>query len=325
MKKILLSLLLIVSVNLIFAQVQLPCVSSYKINNGGGSCPDTILNGTTVTATGSITLSFAGTVDPSHLPIITGVIDITDPFNPLPVSGITFGPGTLNNNGTVTYCYYVGPNNSNNLLGHNDKFRFIIAYDINGQLVPCVSNIPLPVNFKSFTAVRNHSTVALKWETSTEQNSNGFAIERNIRGTWEQVAFVPSQAANGYSEILLSYQYNDPNNIKGISQYRLRQVDFDAKSKYSEIRAVRGEGQSGQTIVFPNPSADGRVSVVFEDATITRDATLSDMTGHILKQWKGITNNNIQIDNLTPGMYSLKIVATETGEQSVQKIIVSKH
>src|SRR6185369_6925492 len=54
--------------------------------------------------------------------------------------------------------------------------------------------IPLPVGFKSFTATRNHTNVLLKWETSFEQNSNGFAIERNIRGTWEQVAFIPSQA-----------------------------------------------------------------------------------------------------------------------------------
>jgi Secretion system C-terminal sorting domain len=184
--------------------------------------------------------------------------------------------------------------------------------------------LPLPVSFKSFTAARNHSVVSLRWETSWEANSSGFAIERNIRGTWEQIAFVPSQAAGGNSNSLLGYQYNDLNNVNGISQYRLRQVDFDARSKYSDIRAVRGEGQAGHTIVFPNPSLDGRVSIVFEDATVTRDAQLSDMSGRVLKQWKGVTNNNIQLENLTPGMYSLRIVVPETGEQSVQKIIVSK-
>ncbi len=165
----------------------------------------------------------------------------------------------------------------------------------------------------------------LKWETATELNSNGFAIERNIRGTWEQVAFVPSLATGGNSTEALAYLYVDLNNVKGISQYRIRQVDFDSKSKYSDIRAIRGEGQARNTVVFPNPSFDGRVSVVFEDASFTRDASLSDMSGRILKQWKGITNNNIQIDNLKPGMYSLKIVVPETGEQSVHKIIVSKH
>lgn len=184
--------------------------------------------------------------------------------------------------------------------------------------------INLPVKFNSFNAARNHSLVGLKWETAFEQNNQGFAIERNIRGTWEQVAFVPSQAASGNSETALTYQYNDLNDVKGVSQYRLRQIDFDAKASYSDIRAVRGEGQVGKTIVFPNPSFTGKVSIVFEDLTVSRDVILSDMAGRILKQWKGVTNNNIQLENLTPGMYSLKIVVPETGEQSVEKIIVSK-
>ena len=184
--------------------------------------------------------------------------------------------------------------------------------------------INLPVKYNLFTAARNHSTVVLKWETAFEQNNSGFAIERNIRGTWEQVSFVPTQATGGNSESALAYLFVDLNDVKGITQYRIRQVDLDARSTLSEIRAVRGEGQAGHTIVYPNPSFDGRVSIVFEDATVTRDASLSDMSGRILKLWKGVTNNNIQIDNLTPGMYSLRIVVAETGEQSVQKIIVSK-
>jgi len=187
-----------------------------------------------------------------------------------------------------------------------------------------VSQIALPVKFNSFTAARNHSNVVLKWETAFEQNNKGFAIERNIRGVWEQVSFVASQSADGNSNNALAYLFVDLNDVKGITQYRIRQVDFDAKSSFSEIRAVRGEGQTGKTVVFPNPSLDGRVSVVFEDATVTRDVSLSDMSGRILKQWKGVSNNNIQIDNLIPGMYSLKIVVPETGVQSVEKIIVSK-
>ena len=322
MKKILLSLLLMASVNLVFAQTPIPhpCVNDYKINNGGGSCPD--LNG--VVATGTVTLSFLVALNPNFLPEITAVTDITDPNNPIPVTGVTFGPGTLNNNGTVTFCYYLGPNNNNNLLGHNSKFRFTVFYHINGQAVPCGEEIILPVNFKSFTAARNNSNVVLKWETAFEQNNKGFAIERNIRGVWEQVSFVSSQAADGNSNSALAYLFVDLNDTKGMSQYRIRQVDFDAKSSFSEIRAVRGEEQSGKTIVFPNPSFNGRVSVVFEDATVTRDVTLSDMSGRIVKQWKGVTNNNIQLENLKPGMYSLMIMVPETGDQSVEKIIVSK-
>jgi Secretion system C-terminal sorting domain len=99
---------------------------------------------------------------------------------------------------------------------------------------------------------------------------------------------------------------------------------LDNKAKFSEIRSVRGDGQLGKTIVYPNPTADGKVNIVFEDKNVTRDIAVSDMSGRIIKQMKSVTNNNIIIDNLTPGMYSIRIVAVETGEQIVEKVIVNK-
>lgn len=191
-----------------------------------------------------------------------------------------------------------------------------VVYIVNG----CA---PLPVKFSNFTAARNRSNVSLKWATVFEDNSAGFAIERNIRGNWEEIAYVPTQAPGGTSNNALSYEYNDLNDVKGISQYRIRQVDLNTKSSYSVIRAVRGEGQIGKTVVFPNPTSNGKVSVVFEDASMARNVTLVDLTGRVIKQWNNAINN-IQIDNLTPGMYSLKIMIPETGEQSVQKIVVTK-
>lgn len=185
--------------------------------------------------------------------------------------------------------------------------------------------IPLPVNFKSFTAVRNRSNVLLKWETTTEQNCSGYALERNTGNSgWQQIAFIPTQAPGGNSNDLLTYQYNDLNTAKGVTQYRVKQSDNDGKSRLSDIRSVRGDGQIGKTIVYPNPSNDGKVNILFEEANVTRDVAVMDMSGRIVKQWRGITNNNITIDNLVPGMYSIRIVAVETGEQAVEKVVVNK-
>ena len=64
--------------------------------------------------------------------------------------------------------------------------------------------------------------------------------------------------------------------------------------------------------------------MVFEDVNGTRDVSLTDMSGRLIKQWTGITNNNLQIDNMTPGYYSLRVVIRETGEQSIEKIVVNK-
>ena len=184
----------------------------------------------------------------------------------------------------------------------------------------------LPMTLMSFTATRNSSMVNLKWTTSSEQNNSGFNIERILgNGNWETIGFVASLAPAGNSNDALTYTYVDPNNFKGISQYRLRQVDFDNHSKISEIRIVRGQDQKGSgVLVYPNPS-QGIVNVVFEDnSNSIRDVSLNDMIGRTIKQWKGISTNNIQIDNLTPGMYSLRVVNRDTGEQTVEKIVVNK-
>jgi hypothetical protein len=189
----------------------------------------------------------------------------------------------------------------------------------------CASTGTLPISLRSFTAVRSNSTVLLRWETASEENSRGYYIERNLsNGVWQTLGFVTTKAMNGNSSSLLNYEYTDINNAKGITQYRLRQIDFDGKYAYSPIRSVRAGGQKGKTIVYPNPSGDGKVNVVFADVNTIRDVSLMDMNGRIIKQWKSISNNNIQIDNLTTGFYTIRIVDTETGEQTVEKIVVKK-
>ncbi len=191
---------------------------------------------------------------------------------------------------------------------------------------PCATTTILPVSLRSFTAARNNSTVLLKWETAIEENSRGFYIERNPgNNVWQTLGFVSTKANNGNSHSSLDYEYLDlSNNAKGITQYRLRQVDFDGKHAYSPVRAVRAGSQKGKTIVYPNPSNDGRVNVVFADVNTIRDVSLMDMNGRVMKQWKGVANNNIQIDNLTAGFYTIRIIDTDTGEQTVEKIVVKK-
>lgn len=184
---------------------------------------------------------------------------------------------------------------------------------------------PLPVKLKSFTANRSNSNVELKWTTSTEQNNRGFELQRlDGAGGWNKVIFVSSKADGGNSNSDLTYTYNDINTTKGVSQYRLMQVDFDAQVKYSDIRSVRGEGQAAKTLVFPNPSSNGNVKVVFEDVSGSRDASLMDINGRTIQQWKNINGNTLMIENLVVGMYNLRIINRETGEQTIEKIIVSK-
>jgi hypothetical protein len=313
-KNLLLFLLMISSVSFVFSQT--PCVSGYQINNGGGNCPN--LNG--ISATGTITLKFD--VAPASAPTIVSVFDITDPLvPPVLVVDVSFGPGTLLNNGDVKYCYYVGPNNNNNLQGANSQFRFLISY--NGTL--CVDQGALPVSFRAFAVSRSNSIVSLKWTTSIESNNLGFEIQRMVgSGNWQSVSFIASKATGGNSSSDLTYVYEDLNPTKAISHYRIKQIDIDNRSKLSESRAVRGDGQKGKTILYPNPSSDGKVNIIFDDMNGSRDVSVSDVSGRVIKQMKGVTNNNITVDNLTAGFYTVRIVNNETGEQVVEKFVVNK-
>lgn len=186
---------------------------------------------------------------------------------------------------------------------------------------------PLPVTFKTFNATRlNNITVALKWETTTEINNNGFVVERNT-GTadWQLVTFINTQASGGNSNDPIQYTFNDMNSSKGITQYRIKQVDIDGKSKFSEIRAVRGNEQKSKIIIYPNPSIDGRVTIVFEDQPGTRNITITDMSGRMVHQWYGVSNNTLQVNQLSAGMYMLRVMIMETGSQTMEKIIVTKY
>jgi hypothetical protein len=186
---------------------------------------------------------------------------------------------------------------------------------------------PLPVTFKSFNATRTSKTnVLVKWETLSEINNNGFAVQRNSgNNKWETVTTMNSQAQTGNSSTILTYTFNDLNSNKGITQYRIKQTDIDTREKYSEIRAVRGDAQNSKIIVYPNPSNDGQVNIVFENKESIRDISLTDMSGRIVKQWMGVTSNTIRIENLVTGIYTLRVIMKETGVQSMEKIAITKH
>lgn len=192
------------------------------------------------------------------------------------------------------------------------------------QLLNLIECIPLPVSFGSFNAQRNRSNVILTWETETESNSRGFELQRELGDNkWQSVAFIPSKAAGGNSTSVIRYEHSDLNTHRSISNYRIRQVDFDGQMMISPVRSVRGEGQPNGTLIFPNPSRNGQVNVIFESVRDQMDLNLVDMAGRVMRQWNNYADNSLQITNLKPGMYNLQIINRSTGVVSNEKIVVS--
>jgi hypothetical protein len=180
----------------------------------------------------------------------------------------------------------------------------------------------LPVSFKSFSVARSNQTVAIKWETAFEQNNRGFYVQRNVNGEWKDVAFVFSSAEGGNSDRLLSYAYNDPNNISSITYYRILQVDLDGKGKYSDIRAVKGLGQQTKLMLFPNPGTGGKINVLVGDEASPKNIIVYDATGRVVKSFRNIVDNNLLIDQLKPGIYNIQVTNLASQTTSSDKFII---
>jgi len=111
----------------------------------------------------------------------------------------------------------------------------IYAQDINpdGEL----GNSIVPVELTSFTASVSNNSVALNWITATELNNSGFEIERSFHAErsrsmtdWENIGFVNGHGTTSETH---SYSFIDNNLSTGKYIYRLKQIDFDGASAYS--------------------------------------------------------------------------------------------
>lgn len=194
------------------------------------------------------------------------------------------------------------------------QLRSFSVNNCNGT--PCQIKILPVILVKTFAASRSNSTVTLRWETAMEQMNLGFDIERKIDGDWKKIAFVPSLAVGGNSDIILNYQYIDLNNTNSISQYRLRQMDVSQYQSISNIVVVRGVSSGvGGVLVYPNPNL-GLLNIVFKDNN-PKDILLSDISGKVVWQQTNVTDTYLSVSlNLLPGMYILKT----TGENSIEVV-----
>lgn len=181
---------------------------------------------------------------------------------------------------------------------------------------------PLPVSLVKFNAATRGNGISLTWETATELNNQGFEIERrSANGKYEKIGFVASKAVggNGFDQ---SYSFEDNSTqTKGVTYYRLRQVDLDGKATYSEIRGVRtGKGLIVLS-VYPNPSR-GTTNVAIPSGIGSVDVSVDDFTGKSVQRFVGIASSNLQLNNLKPGIYMVRVTIRATGEVISEKIAV---
>lgn len=95
----------------------------------------------------------------------------------------------------------------------------------------------LPVDLVYFRGtVMQKGVVQLSWETATEWDNEFFEIEHSSDGNrFFSIGKIPG---NGTSTIIQQYVFQHNNPVTGTQYYRLKQVDLDGQSSYSESISI---------------------------------------------------------------------------------------
>lgn len=171
------------------------------------------------------------------------------------------------------------------------------------------SSVPLPVELLSFTAVKSGNDALLDWSTATELNNNYFDVQHSTNGEeFLNVGRVYSK--NGNSTNLQTYKFLHENPGKGISYYRLKQVDFDGSYEFSDIRSVVFGGP-GNLIVYPNPTTQMLNVQMPEDMDQGSVIEVVNPAGQIVKSMANVDVTNavftLDVSDLAGGIYFIQV------------------
>ena len=116
------------------------------------------------------------------------------------------------------------------------------------------SDDPLPVELTSFDGLVDGDRVHLSWHTASELNNAGFEVQHKRAGDalFETAAFVPGA---GTTDEAQSYAYTLESLSAGIHIFRLKQIDFDGTTAFSdEVEVWIGIDQPYEaSALHPNP------------------------------------------------------------------------
>lgn len=172
------------------------------------------------------------------------------------------------------------------------------------------SGATLPVELLNFEANLLDDNVYLNWATASELNNDYFVVERstdlsNGQANWKEIDRI---AGAGTNNTIIKYSSIDfgvnGNNV--VLYYRLKQVDYDGKFTYSDVKAVSKYDDS-KIQSYPNPS-NGFFKIQGLSGDPDEILEVYNVLGQIVYNTTIKANNEIDIDisDQPDGIYLVK-------------------
>lgn len=166
----------------------------------------------------------------------------------------------------------------------------------------------LPVELLYFTAEAQGDTSYLQWSTASELNNYKFEIERSFDAVnFEKIG---QKIGAGTTNVPQYYDYTDRNPRQGVNYYRLKQIDFDGTTEYSNIVSVFFEAAASIS-VFPNPARHQLVVEVQDNRKDCR-VQIFNAYGQLMVERNLVTGTDrmeLDVSGLPKGSYFIRIQA----------------
>lgn len=171
---------------------------------------------------------------------------------------------------------------------------------------------PLPLNWLSFNAFKQKTSVFLQWNTANEQNTKDFTVQFSTNAIrWNDLTTIPSSTLNS---IVNTYNYTHTKPIKGINYYRIIQTDLNGRSSYSIVRTLKYTDGTDAFYVLNNPVKNDMLQVQVNSSMMLG---LYTAEGKLLLQQQASSGlQNIDVSKYAGGLYLLK------GNSTSIKIVV---
>jgi len=174
----------------------------------------------------------------------------------------------------------------------------------------------LPITLTKFTAKKINNGTFLNWATASEINNDYFEVERSL----DVLNFTKIGAVDGAgdSKNTLNYSFTDEFPVNGNNYYRLKQVDKDGTSSFSEVLAVNFslKNDAEELVVYPNP-ATSFVSINREpNANEKLEVKIYNLQGELVLSEKIESSSEIKVSvlNLKTGIFILKMTDLNTNK-----------
>ena len=292
-----------------------------------GGNPQTLIPGVYCTA-GAVALTGSLVLDAQGDPDALFIFKIVGALTSVPDATVTLVNGASSHN---VFWYVVGAvalaapttfqgavicdgavSLADGVIMEGQAFSVLGAIALYNNVITANPAAPLPVVLTRFAAAAKPEGVAVSWATASEQNSDRFEVQRSADG--RKFELLGTTKGQGNSSSSHAYTFADAHPLAGLAYYRLRQVDSNGSSAVSPVVPVRW--QALYLGAYPNPTTTGLLTLPAGSGPVHYRVFSNNS---VAVQEGSMDNNNLDISNLTKGIYLLELSGNMG--RSVQRLV----